>query len=71
MSSHNNQKCPKLKDNGVGLTQKGFYFSAEGKTGRGIKTIEERNFIKELCLDCLYPECVYEYNTAVKKGVQG
>jgi len=63
----NKEKCPKLAEHRVGLTQAGFYFGAEGKTGRGILTIEERNFIKELCLNCPYPaECVYDY-TIVKR----
>ena len=66
--SANREKCPKLAEYKVGLNQAGFYFGSEGKTGMGKLSIDERNFIKSLCLECPDPDrCVYDYTT-VKKG---
>lgn len=61
MSYKNEERCPKLRDNGVALNQAGY--SSGGGQGSPLR-LEQRNGIKDLCLECMRGVCVYD-----EKGV--
>ncbi len=57
MSFKNQEKCPVLGRNGVHLNQSAYSPKANGCP----LPLEQRNEIKNICLQCERVRCVYEY----------
>lgn len=59
MSLRNKEKCS-LRVKHVRKSQNGYSSSLIGHAGRKIMSLEECNQIKNYCLGCSRPECVYD-----------